>query len=168
MKEIVHQNTKVSMLHKQTKTHKDAKVRIHTGFHHFREIGQIFIPWVPETFLTRFPISVKSLYIVTLSWLRPTTKMCRPSANTKNSPHTCEKPLVPRVFPGIRNNNNNPPFCKAPSKENGSGQYPVWMTKNPRRGDFRELKSKKYLRETCHWTPPPSPPQKLAPFWASI
>lgn len=47
MKEIIHQNTKVSMLHKHTKTHKDAKVRIHTGFHLFREIGQIFIPGYP-------------------------------------------------------------------------------------------------------------------------
>jgi len=72
--------------------------------------------------------------------------------------------LVRFLFPGIRNNNNNPPFCKAPSKENGSGQYPVWMTKNPRKGDFRELKSKKYLRETCHWTPLPPPSPEACTF----
>ena len=40
--------------------------------------------------------------------LRP--KMCRPSADTKNSRHTREKPLVPRVlalnFPGYFNGND--------------------------------------------------------------
>ena len=57
------------------------------------------VPWVPENFLARFPVSVKSLsvFIVTRSrgfGLRP--KMCRPSANTENSHRTREKPLVPR------------------------------------------------------------------------
>ena len=26
-----------------------------------------------------------------------------------------------------------------------SGQYPVWMTRKPRKGDFKELKSKNFL-----------------------
>ena len=38
------------------------------------------LPWVPETFLARFPVSVS-----------------RPSANTETSRRTREKPLVPRV-----------------------------------------------------------------------
>ena len=45
-------------------------------------------PGVPETFLARFPVSVKSR--LRCSWLRP-------SANTENSRRTREKPLVPRV-----------------------------------------------------------------------
>ena len=49
---------------------------------------------MPETFLARFPVSVKSLC------LRP--KMCRPSANTENSRRTREKPLVPRVEGDVR------------------------------------------------------------------
>ena len=53
-------------------------------------------------------------------------------------------------LPGIRNNDiNNLPSCKASSKENGTGQYPVSVTQKPRnsKGDFRELKSKNVLRE---------------------
>ena len=50
------------------------------------------LPWVPETILARFPVSLKS--IVTRG-LR--LKMRRPSANTENSRLTREKPLVPRV-----------------------------------------------------------------------
>ena len=42
----------------------------------------IVLPWVPETFLARFPVSVASV------GLRP---------NTENSRRTREKPLVPRV-----------------------------------------------------------------------
>ena len=42
------------------------------------------VPWVPETFLTQFPVSV-----LRRSWLRP-------SANTENFRRTREKPLVPR------------------------------------------------------------------------
>ena len=42
---------------------------------------------------------------------------------------------------------NHPPICKASSEENGTGQYPVWMTQKPRKGDFREWKSKNVLRE---------------------
>ena len=42
---------------------------------------------------------------------------------------------------------NHPPICKASSEENGTGQYPVWMTQKPREGDFREWKSKNVLRE---------------------
>ena len=41
----------------------------------------------------------------------------------------------------------------ASSKENGTGQYPVWMTQKPRKGDFRGLKSHKFLEGACHWTP---------------
>ena len=29
-------------------------------------------------------------------------------------------------------------------KENGTGQYLVWVTQRPRKGDLRELKSKKF------------------------
>ena len=39
------------------------------------------------------------------------------------------------------------------SKENGTGRYPVWMTQKSRKGDFRELKSKKFQGGTCHRTP---------------
>ena len=36
-------------------------------------------------------------------------------------------------FPGMRNNNNIPPICKASSEDNGAGQYPVRrMTQKPR------------------------------------
>ena len=38
------------------------------------------LPWVPETFLARFPVSAYG------------------RANTENSRHTREKPLVPRVL----------------------------------------------------------------------
>ena len=48
------------------------------------------VPWVPETFLARFPVSVKS-FAARGFGLRP--KMCRPSANTGNSHRTREKPL---------------------------------------------------------------------------
>ena len=43
------------------------------------------VPWMPETFLARFPV------------FRFLSKMCRPSANTENSRCTREKPLAPRV-----------------------------------------------------------------------
>ena len=60
------------------------------------------IPWVAETFLARFPVSVKSLcqvFIVTRFaargfGLRP--KMCRALTDTENSRRTRGKPLVPR------------------------------------------------------------------------
>ena len=44
------------------------------------------MPWVPETFLARFPVSVKS-------------------ANTENSRYPREKPLVPRVVVALINSN---------------------------------------------------------------
>ena len=44
-------------------------------------------------------------------------------------------------------------ILNASSKENGTGQYPVWMTQKPRKGDFRGLKSHKFLEGACHWTP---------------
>ena len=44
-------------------------------------------------------------------------------------------------------------WTNASSKENGTGQYPVWMTQKPRKWDFRELKSHKFLEGACHWTP---------------
>ena len=50
----------------------------------------LFVPWVPETFLARFPVFAASGF-----GLRP--KMCRSSANTENSRRTGEKPLVTRV-----------------------------------------------------------------------
>ena len=37
-----------------------------------------------------------------------------------------------------------------------SGQYPVWMTQKPRKGDFGELKSKKFPKGE-HAPDPPSP-----------
>ena len=46
------------------------------------------IPWVPETFLARFPVSVKSVFSRGFV-LRP--KICRPSANTENSPAPARK-----------------------------------------------------------------------------
>ena len=113
---------------------------------------------MPETFLTWFPVSVKSLYIVTCSWLQPTTKdVSTFGQHWKFPPHTWKTS-------GTQGNSRalgiiiiTHRFARLHPKENGSGQYPVWMTKNPRKGDFRELKSKKYLRETCHWTTPPPP-----------
>ena len=50
----------------------------------------LFVPWVPETFLARFPVFAARGF-----GLRP--KMYRPSANTENSRRTREKPLVTRV-----------------------------------------------------------------------
>ena len=52
-----------------------------------REINAT-LPWVSETFLAQFPVSVQS---------DPRPKICRPSANTENSRRTREKPLVLRV-----------------------------------------------------------------------
>ena len=59
------------------------------------------IPWVPEPFLARFLVSVKSYSDPRGFGLRP--KMCQPSANTENSRRTREKPLVPRVVQILRN-----------------------------------------------------------------
>ena len=65
---------------------------------------RLWIRWVPETFLSRFPVSVKSLlwparfsrrFAARGFGLRP--KMCGPSADTENSHRTRENPLVPRV-----------------------------------------------------------------------
>ena len=36
---------------------------------------------------------------------------------------------------------------------NGTGQYPIWVTRNPEKGDFRELKSKTFTGGVCPWTP---------------
>ena len=60
------------------------------------------LPWVPETFLARFPASVKSLFSRAFAarGFGPRPKMCRPSANTENFRRTREKPLVPRVIYG--------------------------------------------------------------------
>ena len=54
---------------------------------------------------------------------------------------------------------NNPLICKASPEENGTGQYPVWITQKPRKGDFRVLKSKKFPSGAY-----PRPPKKLAPL----
>ena len=35
-------------------------------------------------------------------------------------------------------------WTNALSEENWTGQYPIWMTQKPRKGDLRELKSKKF------------------------
>ena len=51
---------------------------------------------------------------------------------------------------------NNPTICKASSEENGTGQYPVWMTQNYWKGDFRELKSPKNVGSM-----PPDPLRSL-------
>ena len=40
-------------------------------------------------------------------------------------------------------------ICKVSSEEKGTGQYPVWMTQKPRKGDFRELKSKTFPWVAC-------------------
>ena len=45
------------------------------------------LPWVPRTFLARFPVS-GFWFLLRRSWLRPTAE---------NSRRTREKPLVPRV-----------------------------------------------------------------------
>ena len=42
------------------------------------------LPWVPETFLARFPVFCRGF------GLQP--KMCQPSVNTENSHRTAEKP----------------------------------------------------------------------------
>ena len=65
--------------------------------HYFGPSIIVPLPWVPETFLARFPVSVKSLASPARGFgLRP--KMCRPSANTENFLRTREKSLVPRVL----------------------------------------------------------------------
>ena len=49
-----------------------------------------------------------------------------------------------------------------------SGQYPVWMTWKPRKGDFKELKSKKFPGGAC---PRSARPRGLHPrrsFWKLI
>jgi len=53
------------------------------------------LPWVPETFLARFPVFSRG-FAARGFGLQP--KMYRPSANTKNSRRTREKPLVPKVM----------------------------------------------------------------------
>ena len=68
------------------------QARIHTGFHRFTEIGQIFL---------------KQIYFW---WIK------------------------------------NFPICKALSK---TGQYPIWVTRNTEKGDFRELKSKTFTGGAC-------------------
>jgi len=55
------------------------------------------LPWMPATFLARFPVSVKSFIVTRAKSFWPRPKTCRPSANTENSRRTREKPLVPRV-----------------------------------------------------------------------
>ena len=40
-------------------------------------------------------------------------------------------------------------ICKTSSEEKWTGQYPVWMTQEPRKGDFRELKSKTFPGVAC-------------------
>ena len=57
---------------------------------------------MPETFLARFPASVKSLFSRAFAarGFGPRPKMCRPSANTENFRRTREKPLIPRVIYG--------------------------------------------------------------------
>ena len=47
-------------------------------------------------------------------------------------------------------------WTNASSKENGTGQYPVWMTQKPRKWDFRELKSHKFLEGAMPLDPPRS------------
>ena len=47
--------------------------------------------------------------------------------------------------------NNNPPICKVLFAQNGTGQYPVWITQKPRKTDLKELKSKTF----------PDPPTSL-------
>ena len=53
-------------------------------------------------------------------------------------------------------------ICKASSEEKWTGQYPVWMTQEPRKGDFRELKSKTFPGVAC-----PDFPRRL-PFRCSF
>ena len=64
--------------------------------------ADLCLPWVPETFLARFPASVKSLFSCAFAacGFGPRPKMCRPSADTENFRRTREKPLVPRVIYG--------------------------------------------------------------------
>ena len=56
---------------------------------------RLWIRWVPETFLSRFPVSVKSLLWPARFSRRFAARS--PSADTENSHRTRENPLVPRV-----------------------------------------------------------------------
>ena len=61
---------------------------------------------------------------------------------------------IGQIFHSIFLIKKNFPSYKASSKANGTGQYPVWMTQKPRKGDFRKLKSKKFPRRPCPQDPP--------------
>ena len=54
------------------------------------------VPWVAETFVARFPVSV----MLRRSWFGPVAKVVAAliSISTENSRRTREKPLVPRVI----------------------------------------------------------------------
>ena len=77
-------------------------------------------PWVPETFLARFPVSVKSLQWparkVFSRGFGLRSKLCRPSANTENFRRTREKPLVPRVRGGGEGGGCGPPTPSPPGR----------------------------------------------------
>jgi len=60
------------------------------------------LPWVPETFLAWFPVSVFAACGFNLR-----LKMCWLTARTKNSRHMREKPLVPWVLSSILSAKNN-------------------------------------------------------------
>ena len=48
---------------------------------------------------------------------------------------------------------HSPPIRKPSFGENGTSQYPAWMTQKPRKGRFRELNSKPFLGRACPQTP---------------
>ena len=51
------------------------------------------VPWVPETFLARFPVSVKSFSRLRRSWLRPTAEDVSAFGQTPKTPAAREKNL---------------------------------------------------------------------------
>ena len=55
-------------------------------------------------------------------------------------------------------------ICKASSEEKWTGQYPVWITQEPRKGDFRELKSKTFPGVACPDFPSIYPRSAPAPY----
>ena len=61
--------------------------------------------------------------------------------------------LIKKNFPSWNLENG---WTNASSEENGTGQYPVWMTKKHRKRDFREFKSKTFL-----WEHTPRPPRSF-------
>ena len=95
------------------------------------------LPWVPETFLARFPVSVAARGFGLLP------EMCRPSANTENSRRTREKPLVPRVASGQSENWTRGLLVQ---RSNRSATLPLMVTLQYRSKEFAQLLKKPFQR----------------------